>query len=214
MDFAKIIDHTLLKTDAQRKDLQQLCEEAKKYGFASVCVSPIWVNYAAGLLDRSGVAVCTVIGFPQGAAPTEVKVFETLKAIEDGANEIDMVIPVGLLKGGEDALVEKDIAGVVKAAEGKALVKVIIETCLLTDAEKIRACKLAKQAGADFVKTSTGFSSGGATVHDVKLMREAVGKAMGVKASGGVGNAAEAAAMLAAGATRIGTSHGISIVRG
>ena len=214
MDFAKIIDHTLLKTDAQRKDLQQLCAEAKEYGFASVCVSPLWVEYAAGLLHGSGVAVCTVIGFPQGAAPTEVKVFETVNAIEDGADEIDMVIPVGLLKGGEDALVEKDIAGVVKAAEGKALVKVIIETCLLTDAEKIRACKLAKQAGADFVKTSTGFSSGGATVHDVKLMREAVGKAMGVKASGGVGNAAEAAAMLAAGATRIGTSHGISIVRG
>lgn len=212
MDFANMIDHTLLKTDAKRADLERLCQEAMQHGFASVCVSPLWVSYAAEKLQQSKVKVCTVIGFPQGTATTQVKAFETLKAIEAGAQEVDMVIAVGLLKDGEDHLVEADIKAVVEAAKGKALVKVIIETCLLTDEEKIRACKLAKNAGADFVKTSTGFSTGGATVHDVKLMREAVGDKMGVKASGGVGNAAEAAAMVAAGATRLGTSHGLEIV--
>lgn len=212
MDFANMIDHTLLKTDAKRADLERLCQEAMQHGFASVCVSPLWVSYAAEKLQQSKVKVCTVIGFPQGTATTQVKAFETLKAIEAGAQEVDMVIAVGLLKAGEDHLVEADIKAVVEAAKGKALVKVIIETCLLTDEEKIRACKLAKNAGADFVKTSTGFSTGGATVHDVKLMREAVGDKMGVKASGGVGNAAEAAAMVAAGATRLGTSHGLEIV--
>lgn len=212
MDFANMIDHTLLKTDAKRADLERLCQEAMQHGFASVCVSPLWVSYATEKLQQSKVKVCTVIGFPQGTATTQVKAFETLKAIEAGAQEVDMVIAVGLLKDGEDHLVEADIKAVVEAAKGKALVKVIIETCLLTDEEKIRACKLAKNAGADFVKTSTGFSTGGATVHDVKLMREAVGDKMGVKASGGVGNAAEAAAMVAAGATRLGTSHGLEIV--
>jgi deoxyribose-phosphate aldolase len=212
MDFAKMIDHTLLKTDAKRADLERLCQEAMQHEFASVCVSPLWVSYAAEKLQQSKVKVCTVIGFPQGTATTQVKAFEALKAIEAGAQEVDMVIAVGLLKDGEDNLVEADIKAVVEAAKGKALVKVIIETCLLTDEEKIRACKLAKNAGADFVKTSTGFSTGGANVHDVKLMREAVGDKMGVKASGGVGNAAEAAAMVAAGATRLGTSHGLEIV--
>jgi len=212
MDFAKMIDHTLLKTDAKRADLERLCQEASQHGFASVCVSPLWVSYAAEKLQKSKVKVCTVIGFPQGTATTQVKAFETLKAIEAGAQEVDMVIAVGLLKGGEDNLVEADIKAVVEAAKGKALVKVIIETCLLTDEEKVRACELAKRAGADFVKTSTGFSTGGATVHDVKLMRETVGDKMGVKASGGVGNAAEAAAMVEAGATRLGTSHGLEIV--
>ena len=212
MDFAKMIDHTLLKTDAKKADLERLCQEAIQHEFASVCVSPLWVSYVAEKLQKSKVKVCTVIGFPQGTATSQVKAFETLKAIEAGAQEVDMVIAVGLLKDGDDNLVEADIKAVVDAAKGKALVKVIIETCLLSDEEKIRACKLAKSAGADFVKTSTGFSTGGATVHDVKLMREAVGEKMGVKASGGVGNAAEAAAMVEAGATRLGTSHGLEIV--
>lgn len=212
MDFAKLIDHTLLKTDAQRKDIARLCTEAKEAQFASVCVSPIWVSYAAELLKGTGVKVCTVIGFPQGATPSAVKVFETQQAIREGAAEVDMVIAVGKLKGGEYDAVEQDIAAVAVAARGKALLKVILETCLLTDDEKVKACVLAKKAGADFVKTSTGFSTGGATVADVKLMRETVGPAMGVKASGGVGNAAEAAAMVEAGATRIGTSHGMEIL--
>ncbi len=212
MDFAKLIDHTLLKTDAQRKDIARLCTEAKEAQFASVCVSPIWVSYAAELLKGTGVKVCTVIGFPQGATPSAVKVFETQQAIREGAAEVDMVIAVGKLKGGEYDAVEQDIAAVAVAARGKALLKVILETCLLTDDEKVKACVLAKKAGADFVKTSTGFSTGGAMVADVKLMRETVGPAMGVKASGGVGNAAEAAAMVEAGATRIGTSHGMEIL--
>ena len=212
MDFAKLIDHTLLKTDAQRKDIARLCTEATEAQFASVCVSPIWVSYAAELLKGTGVKVCTVIGFPQGATPSAVKVFETQQAIREGAAEVDMVIAVGKLKGGEYDAVEQDIAAVAAAARGKALLKVILETCLLTDDEKVKACVLAKKAGADFVKTSTGFSTGGATVADVKLMRETVGPAMGVKASGGVGNAAEAAAMVEAGATRIGTSHGMEIL--
>ncbi len=212
MDFAKLIDHTLLKTDAQRKDIARLCTEAKEAQFASVCVSPIWVSYAAELLKGTGVKVCTVIGFPQGATPSAVKVFETQQAIREGAAEVDMVIAVGKLKGGEYDAVEQDIAAVAAAARGKALLKVILETCLLTDDEKVKACVLAKKAGADFVKTSTGFSTGGAMVADVKLMRETVGPAMGVKASGGVGNAAEAAAMVEAGATRIGTSHGMEIL--
>lgn len=212
MDFAKLIDHTLLKTDAQRKDIVRLCAEAEEAGFASVCVSPVWVSYAAELLKDTGVKVCTVIGFPQGATPTAVKVFETEQAVRDGADEVDMVIAIGRLKGGEDAAVEQDIAAVAGAVQGKALLKVIIETCLLTDEEKVRACKLAKAAGADFVKTSTGFSTGGATAADVKLMRETVGAGMGVKASGGIGSAAEAAAMAEAGATRIGTSHGMEII--
>ena len=212
MDLAKFIDHTLLRTDAQRADLDKLLNEAKAHRFASVCVSPIWVSYAAERLKGSGVKTCTVIGFPQGATPSAVKAFETKKAIEDGAEEVDLVIPVGRLKDGDDAYVRDDIRAVVEAAKGKALTKVIIETCLLTDEEKRRACRLAKEAGADFVKTSTGFSTGGATTDDVRLMREEVGTALGVKASGGIRSRADAEAMLAAGATRLGTSNGVKIV--
>lgn len=212
MDLAKFIDHTLLRTDAQRADLEKLVEEAKTHRFASVCVSPLWVSFAATALKGSGVKTCTVIGFPQGATPSAVKAFETKKAIEDGAGEVDLVIPVGRLKDGDDAYVRDDIRAVVEAAKGKALTKVIIETCLLTDEEKRRACRLAKEAGADFVKTSTGFSTGGATTDDVRLMREEVGTALGVKASGGIRSRADAEAMLAAGATRLGTSNGVKIV--
>ena len=202
MDYAKMIDHTLLKTDAQKKDLDKLLLEAKKYNFMSVCVSPIWVKYAAEQLKDTNVKVCTVIGFPQGATPTEVKVFETKNAIENGATEVDMVIPVGVLKDKDYIAVENDIRAVVEAAKSKALTKVIIETCLLTDEEKIMACKLSKSAGADFVKTSTGFSTAGATVKDIRLMRETVGEQMGVKASGGVRSREDADAMIKAGATR------------
>ena len=210
MDYAKMIDHTLLKTDAQKKDLDKLLLEAKKYNFMSVCVSPIWVKYAAEQLKDTNVKVCTVIGFPQGATPTEVKVFETKNAIENGATEVDMVIPVGVLKDKDYIAVENDIRAVVEAAKSKALTKVIIETCLLTDEEKIMACKLSKSAGADFVKTSTA----GATVKDIRLMRETVGEQMGVKASGGVRSREDADAMIKAGATRIGTSNGVKIVEG
>lgn len=214
MDYVKMIDHTLLKTDAQKKDLDKLLLEAKKYNFMSVCVSPIWVKYAAEQLKDTNVKVCTVIGFPQGATPTEVKVFETKNAIENGATEVDMVIPVGVLKDKDYIAVENDIRAVVEAAKSKALTKVIIETCLLTDEEKIMACKLSKSAGADFVKTSTGFSTAGATVKDIRLMRETVGEQMGVKASGGVRSREDADAMIKAGATRIGTSNGVKIVEG
>ena len=214
MDFAKMIDHTLLKTEAGKADLDKLLDEAKTYHFASVCVSPIWVSYAAEKLKGTGVKTCTVIGFPQGATPSAVKAFETQKAIADGAEEVDMVISVGRLKDQDYDYVREDIKSVVSAAKGKALTKVIIETCLLTNEEKRAACCLAKEAGADFVKTSTGFSSGGAVVEDVRLMRETVGAEMGVKASGGVRSRADAEAMVAAGATRLGTSSGVKIVAG
>ena len=214
MDLAKHIDHTLLRTDAQRADAAKLVEEAKAYHFASVCVSPIWVSYVSEALRDTGIKTCTVIGFPQGATPSAVKAFETKQAVADGADEVDMVIAVGKLKDGDDAYVKSDIEAVVRAARGKALTKVIIETCLLTDEEKRRACLLAKEAGADFVKTSTGFSTGGATAADVRLMRESVGETMGVKAAGGIRSRADAEAMLAAGATRLGTSSGVQIVEG
>ena len=214
MELAKYIDHTLLKTDAQRADVAKLIEEAKVYHFASVCVSPIWVSYVSEALRDTGVKTCTVIGFPQGATPSAVKAFETKQAVADGADEVDMVIAVGRLKDGDDAYVKADIEAVVRAARGKALTKVIIETCLLTDEEKRRACLLAKEAGADFVKTSTGFAAGGATAADVRLMRESVGEAMGVKAAGGIRSRADAEAMIAAGATRLGTSSGVKIVEG
>lgn len=213
MELEKYIDHTYLKPDAQKKDIDKVLKEAKQYHFASVCISPIWVAYAHKELEGSGVHVVTVIGFPEGATPTAVKVFETKQAIADGADEVDMVIPIGMLKDGQYDYVKEDIRLVVKAAGGK-MTKVIIETCLLTDDEKVKACEIAKAAGADFVKTSTGFSRGGATVEDVKLMRKAVGADMGVKASGGVANKAEAEAMIVAGATRIGTSHGVEIMQG
>ena len=212
MDLAKHIDHTLLRTDAQRADVAKLVEEAKAYHFASVCVSPIWVSYVSEALRDTGIKTCTVIGFPQGATPSAVKAFETKQAVADGADEVDMVIAVGRLKDGDDAYVKADIEAVVQAAGGKALTKVIIETCLLTDEEKRRACLLAKEAGADFVKTSTGFAAGGATAADVRLMRECVGETMGVKAAGGIRSRADAEAMLAAGATRLGTSSGVKIV--
>ena len=214
MGLAKYIDHTLLKTDAQRADVAKLIEEAKAYHFASVCVSPIWVSYVSEALRDTGIKTCTVIGFPQGATPSAVKAFETKQAVADGADEVDMVIAIGRLKDGDDAYVKADIEAVVQAARGKALTKVIIETCLLTDEEKRRACLLAKEAGADFVKTSTGFAAGGATAADVRLMRESVGEAMGVKAAGGIRSRADAEAMIAAGATRLGTSSGVKIVEG
>ena len=212
MELAKYIDHTLLRTDAQRADVAKLIEEAKAYHFASVCVSPIWVSYVSEALRDTGIKTCTVIGFPQGATPSAVKAFETKQAVADGADEVDMVIAVGRLKDSDDAYVKADIEAVVQAAGGKALTKVIIETCLLTDEEKRRACLFAKEAGADFVKTSTGFSTGGATAADVRLMRESVGETMGVKAAGGIRSRADAEAMLAAGATRLGTSSGVKIV--
>ncbi|MBI5501443.1 MAG: deoxyribose-phosphate aldolase [Deltaproteobacteria bacterium] len=213
-DLARYIDHTLLKPDATEPEVRKLCEEARKHTFASVCVNPSWVGLCAKLLAGSPVKVCTVIGFPLGATTPTAKAVETRDAIANGAAEIDMVINVGALKSGDDDLVCRDIEGVVQAARGAAIVKVILETALLAREEKIKACLLAKRAGADFVKTSTGFSSGGATVEDIALMRETVGPAMGVKASGGIRDTATAAAMVAAGATRIGASASVAIVTG
>ncbi|WEG11033.1 deoxyribose-phosphate aldolase [Pullulanibacillus sp. KACC 23026] len=214
-NLAGLIDHTLLKADATKADVLKLLEEAQTYKFASVCLNPTWVKTAAEFLkDTPEVKVCTVIGFPLGATTSEVKAFETKNAIENGANEVDMVINIGALKDGQYDLVEEDIRAVVKAAEGKALTKVIIETCLLTDEEKVKACQLAVKAGANFVKTSTGFSTGGATVEDVKLMRKTVGPEIGVKASGGVRSLADAEAVVNAGANRIGASSGVKIMNG
>jgi len=213
--LAKMIDHTLLKPDATPDQIAQLCFEAKKYGFASVCVNPAWAKLCAQLLQGSPVKVCCVIGFPLGASDSEVKAFETNKAVADGAAEIDMVINIGALKGRDLEVVARDIRAVVNAAHGHgAIVKVIIEAALLTDEEKTIACLLSKEAGADFVKTSTGFASGGATVHDVALMRRTVGPEMGIKAAGGVRTYEDAENMIKAGATRIGASAGIKIVQG
>jgi deoxyribose-phosphate aldolase len=212
---AKFIDHTLLKPDATPDQIAQLCYEARTYGFASVCVNPTHVKLCSDLLKGTDVKVCTVIGFPLGASAPDVKAFETETALRDGATEIDMVINIGALKGRDYTLAAGDIAGVVKLAHAAgALVKVIIETALLTDEEKVTACLLAKEAGADYVKTSTGFSGGGATVADVTLMRRVVGPEMGVKASGGVKDYADARSMVEAGATRIGASAGVKIVAG
>ncbi|MCK6204860.1 deoxyribose-phosphate aldolase [Bacillus infantis] len=213
-NVAKMIDHTLLKADAKKEQIEVLCSEAKEYSFASVCVNPAWVSYASELLEGSGVDVCTVIGFPLGASTPEVKAFETKNAIENGATEVDMVINIGALKSGSSDLVEADIRAVVEAAKGKALTKVIIETSLLTEDEKVLACELAVKAGTDFVKTSTGFSTGGATVEDIRLMRKTVGPEIGVKASGGVRSTEDAQQMIEAGATRIGASSGVAIVNG
>lgn len=212
--LAKLIDHTLLKPEATEAQIRQLCDEAKAHGFRSVCVNPCWVPLCAELLQGSDVKVCTVIGFPLGANRTEIKAVEAEDAIDRGATEVDMVINVGALKAQQYDVVRNDIRAVVDAAAGKALVKVILETCLLTDEEKVKACQLAKAAGADFVKTSTGFSKGGATVDDVALMRKTVGPEMGVKASGGVRDYAATMAMVAAGATRIGASAGVAILSG
>jgi deoxyribose-phosphate aldolase len=209
-----LIDHTLLKPEASEADIRKLCKEAAEFGFASVCVNPGWVKRACEFLRGSGVPVCTVIGFPLGATLPDVKAYEARRAIFDGAREVDMVINIGALKSGDDCAVEDDIRAVADAAhENHVLCKVIIETALLTDEEKVRACLAAKNGGADFVKTSTGFSKGGATVHDISLMRRTVGSALGVMASGGVKGIEDARAMFEAGATRIGASVGVKIAQ-
>lgn len=213
-NIASYIDHTLLKAESTKEQIVGICREAAQYEFASVCVNPAWVETAASELQESKVKVCTVIGFPLGASTSETKAFETQDAISKGAEEIDMVINIGALKSGNNDQVRKDIEAVVKAAKDQAIVKVIIETSLLTDEEKVQACRLAKEAGADFVKTSTGFSTGGATAEDVKLMRETVGAELGVKASGGVRSLEDLQAMIDAGATRIGASSGVQIMQG
>jgi deoxyribose-phosphate aldolase len=212
--MAKMIDHTLLKADASQDQIAQLCYEASKYGFAAVCVNPSYVKLCSQLLRGTPVHVCTVVGFPLGATPPEVKAYETQQAIDDGATEIDMVINIGALKSKDYALVERDIATVARSCHaGGALLKVIIEAALLTDEEKVIACQLAKVAGADYVKTSTGFGPGGATAHDVALMRQVVGPEMGIKAAGGIKTLQDAQAMVAAGATRIGASAGVKILQ-
>lgn len=214
-DLAKLIDHTLLKPEATKQQIEILCAEARKYRFASVCVNPCYVSVCTRLLKDTKVKICTVIGFPLGAASTATKAFEAEQAIKDGAQELDMVINVGMLKSGEYDYIEDDIFAVVSTAKRSGvLTKVILEAALLTDEEKVRACLIAKRAGADFVKTSTGFSKGGATVGDVTLMRRVVGSAMGVKAAGGVRSREEALAMVASGADRIGASASVMIVGG
>ncbi len=212
MNLAKYIDHTILKPDATKEDIRILCEEAKTYGFASVCVNPYWVSYAKQLLQDTDVAICTVVGFPLGATPACVKAYETSQAIEDGADEIDMVINIGALKSQDTQTVLEDIKAVVKASKQK-LVKVIIETCLLTDEQKRLACQLALEAQADFVKTSTGFSNHGATLEDVALMKSVVKDQAKVKASGGIRDYATAMSMIEAGASRLGTSSGVKITK-
>ncbi|MDY4760995.1 deoxyribose-phosphate aldolase [Streptococcus thoraltensis] len=213
MKVNRLIDHTLLKPESTQEQVDKLIAEAKEYEFASVCVNPTWVKYASEKLKSTPVKVCTVIGFPLGANTSDTKAFETKNAIENGADEIDMVINIGAAKDGNFDLVESDIAAVVQAS-GDKLVKVIIETCLLSDDEKVKACKAAVSAGADFVKTSTGFSTGGANVHDVALMRSTVGPDIGVKASGGTRSLEDVKQFVEAGATRIGTSSGVAIVQG
>ncbi|KPH75869.1 MULTISPECIES: deoxyribose-phosphate aldolase [Bacillaceae] len=213
-NLAKYIDHTLLKPESTKKQIDKIIEEAIQYEFASVCINPTWVAHCYERLKNTSVKVCTVIGFPLGATSTETKVFETMQAIKDGATEVDMVINIGELKSGNLEKVKNDIVAVVQATKGDALTKVIIETSLLTDEEKITACKLAKEAGANYVKTSTGFSNGGATIEDIRLMRETVGPDMGVKASGGVRDLQTMKAMIEAGATRIGASAGVEILKG
>lgn len=210
--LAGMIDHTILKANASEAEVRKVCKEALEYGFASVCINPANISLASELLKGSKVKVCTVIGFPLGANTSAVKAFETDDAIKNGAQEVDMVINIGKLKDKDYEYVKNDIKAVVDAAKGRALSKVIIETCLLTDEEKVKACELAKEAGADYVKTSTGFSTGGATPEDIKLMRETVGPEMGVKASGGVRTYEDAMAVLENGATRIGASASIAIV--
>lgn len=213
--MAKMIDHTLLKQNASEDQIKKLCAEAKEYGFWSVCINPCYVALCAEELKDSDVKVCTVVGFPLGASTTETTVFQSVEAIKNGASEIDMVINVGAIKSGNWDYVYNDIKAVADAVKTNGgLLKVIIETCLLSDDEKIKACEISKKAGADFVKTSTGFSTGGATVDDIKLMRNTVGPDMGVKASGGIHNAKEALAMAEAGASRIGASAGIEILNG
>jgi deoxyribose-phosphate aldolase len=215
MDIASVIEHTLLKSDADRGGIEQLCREARQFGFRCVCVNPCWVSTAKGFLQGTETKVCCVVGFPLGAHLPEAKAFEAQAAVRDGAGELDMVINIGALKSGAEDLVLKDMASIASVAcENRALSKVILETCLLTEDEKVRACQLAIKAGMDFVKTSTGFSKGGATVEDVALMSRLVRDAgLGVKASGGIRSLADLQALVAAGATRIGTSNGVRIMQ-
>lgn len=214
-NIAGYIDHTLLKPEASEADVLKVCAEAAEYGFKSVCVNPIWVKTVTTALKGSGVLTCSVVGFPLGATPTDVKAFEARGAVLDGAEEVDMVINIAAARADDRGALVEDIAAVAEAVHGGgAILKVIIETALLTDAQKVLACQAAVEAGADFVKTSTGFNGGGATVEDVALMRRTVGPEVGVKASGGVRSLADAQAMIAAGATRIGASSGIAIVKG
>ena len=213
MNYAEMIDHTLLKPEATKEQVKKLCEEAAEYGFHSVCVNSCFVSYCADLLKDTGVKVCTVIGFPLGAMSTAGKAAEARAAVADGAEELDMVIHVGMIKSGDWDYVRQDISSVVEAAQGKALVKVILETCLLTKEEIEKACRICLEANADYVKTSTGFSTGGATAEDVALMRRTVGDKAGVKASGGIRTLADVQAMAAAGADRIGASAGVSIMK-
>lgn len=211
--LAALIDHTLLKPEATAAQIEQLCAEAMRYGFAAVCVNPAYVKLAVRLLRRSPIAVCTVAGFPLGATLPEVKAYEAARALELGAREIDMVLNIGALRSGDEATVARDIRAVVKAVRaGGGILKVILETPLLTDDQKRAACRIAKKCGADFVKTATGFAGGGATVADVALMRETVGPKMGVKAAGGIRSLADAQALVAAGANRLGTSAGVAIM--
>ena len=213
MNLNKYIDHTVLKADTPKAKVQQIIDEAIQYDFMSVCINPTWVSFAAEKLAATDVKVCTVIGFPLGANMSAVKAFEASEAIKNGADEVDMVINIGAAKDGDWDLVESDIQAVVDAS-GDVLTKVIIETSLLTDEEKVKACQAAVRAGADFVKTSTGFSTAGATVADIALIRQTVGTDLGVKASGGVRTIADAQAMIDAGATRLGTSNGVDIMKG
>ena len=212
-NYAKYIDHTVLKIGTTKQTLKKFCDEAKEYHFASVCVNPCNIAFVANELKGSGVKACSVIGFPLGASTSKIKALEAIQAIEDGAEEVDMVLNVGRMKDKDYDYILNDIKAVVDASHPKALVKVILETCELTDEEKVKACELAKQAGADFVKTSTGFGKGGATAHDVKLMKDTVGEGMQVKASTGINNREICDEMIEAGATRMGTSKGIFIVK-
>lgn len=214
MKINQYIDHTILKADADEQSVLKIINEARQYQFASVCINPIWVKYAVEQLKNSPVKVCTVIGFPLGENTSETKAYEAKNALINGAEEVDMVINIGALKTGHERTVQRDIEAVVSAVAGHAIVKVIIETALLNDDEKIKACQLAVAAGADFVKTSTGFSTGGATIEDVKVMKNTVGNHAQVKASGGIYSLADAEAMIAAGASRIGTSAGVAIMKG
>jgi deoxyribose-phosphate aldolase len=210
--LAAFIDHALLRPDASARDIEKLCAEAREHGFFSVCVNGSWVAVARHFLDDSNVKVASVVGFPLGAMTTDAKRFETEAAVDDGAHEIDVVLNIARLKGGDDKYIFRELCDVVEAADERT-VKVILETCLLTREEKIRACRLASDSGAHFVKTSTGFGAAGATIDDVKLLRETVGPDFGVKASGGIRDAKTALAMIAAGASRLGTSSGVAIVR-
>lgn len=214
MTLNKYIDHTLLKPEATHEDIRKVCAEAASYGTASVCVNPLYAKFVTEQLQGTGIKTCCVVGFPLGATLPEVKAFEATAAIKNGATEIDMVIAIGAAREGDWEYVQSDIAAVVEACKGKAILKVIIETCLLTDEQKEKACLCAKNAGADFVKTSTGFSTAGATVEDIALMRKTVGPDMGVKAAGGIRSKEAAEAMISAGATRIGASSSKKIIEG